>query len=97
MKKIISFTFLLTIIIFLVITFSTLQYQINANDTDRFGYPFVFFSSYNNAEVINTINFSATALAIDLGISALVALSIVYLLILIKPVKKTKNLLSTEQ
>lgn len=97
MKKIISFSFLLTIVIFLIITFSTLQFQLNANETDKFGYPFVFFSSYNNAEVINTVNFSPTALVIDLGISALISLSIVYLLILIKPIKKTKNILTIEQ
>lgn len=74
----------------MIITFTTLQYQINANETDKFGYPFVFFSSANNAEVVNITTFSGIALITDLGISALGALVLIYLLLLIKPVKKNK-------
>ncbi|MFY7963652.1 MAG: hypothetical protein ACOVO1_02040 [Chitinophagaceae bacterium] len=90
MKKIASLFFLLTVVIFMTITFTTLQYQINANETDKFGYPFVFFSSANNAEVVNIVNFSGIALVTDLGISALGALFLIYVILLIKPVKKNK-------
>jgi hypothetical protein len=90
MKKIASIFLLLTVVIFMIVTFLTLQYQINANETDKFGYPFVFFSAANNAEIINITNFSGLALFTDLGICGLVALFIIYLMALIKPIKKNK-------
>lgn len=88
MRKTFSLGSLFAIIIFMVVTYTTCNFQINANETDRFGFPFVFFSAANNGEVINVTNFSALALLADLGVCAILALCFIYILSHFKPAKK---------
>ncbi len=89
MSKIFSLGSLFVMIIFLVLTYTTSIFQVNANETDKFGFPFVFFSAANNGEVVNITNFSALALLADLGVCAILAMGLVYILSLFKPSKKT--------
>jgi hypothetical protein len=76
-------------IIFMVLTYTTSSFQINVNETDKFGFPFVFFTAANNGEVINVTNFSGLALMADLGVCAIIALGFIYLLSHFKPTKKS--------
>ena len=73
----------------MVLTYTTSNLQINVKETDKFGFPFVFFSAANNGEVINVTNFSALALLADLGVCAILAMGLVYILSHFKPTKKT--------
>jgi hypothetical protein len=91
MRKTISLALLLMMIIFMIVTFATKQYQINANDMDQFGYPFVFFTSANNAEIKNITSFSGSALLCDLGICAVASLIIIYIFSFIKNIKRVHH------
>ena len=89
MSKTFSIGSLFVMIIFMVLTYTTSNFQINVNDTDKFGFPFVFFSAANNGEVMNVTNFSALALLADLGVCAILGMGLVYLLSHFKPNKKS--------
>ncbi len=89
MSKIFSLGSLFVMIIFLILTYTTSIFQVNVNETDKFGFPFVFFSAANNGEVVNVTHFSALALLADLGVCAILAMGLVYILSHFKPSKKT--------
>lgn len=89
MSKTLSIGSLYVMIIFMVLTYTTSNFQINVNETDKFGFPFVFFSAANNGEVINITNFSALALLADLGVCSILAMGLFYILSHFKPSKKT--------
>jgi hypothetical protein len=89
MSKTFSLGSLFVMIIFLVLTYTTSIFQVNVNETDKFGFPFVFFSAANNGEVVNITNFSALALLADFGICAILGMGLVYILSHFNPSKKT--------
>ncbi len=80
MKKI-SITTLLSVVFFLVLIIATSKFQTTYHEGDKFGWPFVFFSAYNNHEFVTDQSFSVFNLFLDLvvcfgfgfGISSLFA------------------------
>lgn len=50
---------------FMVVTFITGSFQQGLGSEDKIGYPFVFFSAFNEGEVLQNKYFSLIALVID--------------------------------
>ena len=65
MKKI-SFSTLLAVVLFLVLIIATSKFQTTYHEGDKFGWPFVFFSAYNNHEFVTDQSFSFLNLFLDL-------------------------------
>ena len=67
MKKI-SLLTLLSVVLFLVLIITTSKFQTSYHEGDKFGWPFVFFSAYNNHEFVTDQSFSFTGLLLDLAL-----------------------------
>lgn len=89
MNKNLSLTSLLAIAMFLVSTFLTSKFQTSFGETDKFGFPFVFFSASSGSEVVNNQSFSILSFISDLAIYFAIAYGLVSLLSLLKVERKT--------
>jgi len=65
MKKI-SISTLLSVVLFFVLIIATSKFQTTYHEGDKFGWPFVFFSAYNNHEFVTDQSFSFLNLFLDL-------------------------------
>ncbi|MEI6185122.1 MAG: hypothetical protein WCP65_06290 [Bacteroidota bacterium] len=67
MKKI-SISTLLSVVLFFVLIVATSKFQTTYHEGDKFGWPFVFFSAYNNHEFVTDQSFSILNFVLDLAV-----------------------------
>jgi len=77
MKHKVSISSLVSIVLFMVITFVTAKTQTTFSEGDKLGWPFVFFSASNNHDLVTDQAFNALYLVLDLAISFIVGFGIV--------------------
>lgn len=68
MKKKLSFSIMMSVIVFLVLIISTSSFQTEYHVGDKFGWPFVFFTAFNNHEFVTDQNFSVINFVLDFAI-----------------------------
>jgi hypothetical protein len=84
MKKNFSIASLIAITGFMISTFVTAKFHSSIGMQDKFGYPFTFFSAFNEGEELQNKEFSGLALLVDFSIYLLIAFLIVSLIGLLK-------------
>jgi hypothetical protein len=84
MRKKLSLTFLITMASFMIATFVTCKFQSGYGNEDKIGYPFVFFSAYNEGEVFKNKFFSIAAFTVDFSIYFIISLIIVTIISMLK-------------
>ena len=88
MNRKFSLTFVIAMITFMVALFATSTVQTTFGDTDKFGFPYIFFTASANGEIISDTHFSIEALLGDLGICFVLSYGVVSILSLLKVNKK---------
>jgi hypothetical protein len=76
MKKKISLSLLLGMVLFLAAIITTSNFQTDYHVGDKFGWPLVFFTAFNNHEVVTDQSFSILNLIVDLTFCMLCSIGI---------------------